>query len=158
MARGQPAYRRDWMKIAIGNDHAAWEMKADLMKLMKARGIDVLDLGANGPESVDYPDFGSKVCSAILAGEADRGILLCGTGIGMSIVANKFKGIRAALCGDCFSARMSRMHNDANVLVMGARVIGASLAEEITKSWLDAGFEGGRHMIRLDKIKGLESK
>ena len=144
------------MKIAIGNDHAAWEMKAELVDLMKKLDIEVIDMGTSGPESVDYPDFGSKVCDAVVSGKADRGILLCGTGIGMSIVANKYKGIRAALCGDCFSARMSRLHNDSNVLVMGARVIGASLADEITKVWLKTEFEGGRHMIRLDKIKGLE--
>lgn len=144
------------MKIAIGNDHAANEMKANLVKFLEGRGIEVLDMGTNGPESVDYPDYGSKVCSAVTSGKADRGILLCGTGIGMSIVANKFHGIRAALCSEEFSARMSRMHNDANVLVMGARVIGLSLADSITGAWLETEFEGGRHMIRLDKIKGLE--
>jgi ribose 5-phosphate isomerase B len=146
------------MKIAIGNDHAAYEMKAEIVELLKKHDVEVIDMGTDGPESVDYPDFGSKVCNAVVNGEADRGILICGTGIGMSIVANKFKGIRAALCGDCFSARMSREHNDSNVLVMGARIIGASLADEITKVWLETGFEGGRHIIRLDKIRGLEKQ
>jgi ribose 5-phosphate isomerase B len=146
------------MKIAIGNDHAAYEMKAEIVELLNQHDVEVIDMGTNGPESVDYPDFGSKVCNAVTNGEADRGILICGTGIGMSIVANKFKGIRAALCGDCFSARMSREHNDSNVLVMGARIIGSSLADEITKVWLTTGFEGGRHIIRLDKIKGLEKQ
>ena len=146
------------MKIAIGNDHAAFEMKAEIVEVLKEHSIEVIDMGTNGPESVDYPDFGSRVCNAIISGEADRGILICGTGIGMSIVANKFKGIRAALCGDCFSARMSREHNDANVLVMGARVIGASVADEITRVWLKTEFEGGRHIIRLDKIRGLEKQ
>lgn len=146
------------MKIAIGCDHAAVEMKTAVMSLLDKSGAEVMDFGTNGPESVDYPDFGEKVARAVQTGEADRGILICGTGIGMSITANKFTGIRAALCSEPFSARMSRMHNNANVLVMGARVIGPSLAEEITKTWLETAFEGGRHANRLKKIALIEEK
>jgi len=146
------------MKIAIGCDHAAFELRDALASLVRGMGHSVVDFGTVGPESVDYPDFGEKVSLAVARGEADRGILICGTGIGMSIVANKFPGVRAALCSEPLGARMSRLHNDANVLVMGARLIGRALAEDVTRVWLETPFEGGRHSRRLDKITRIEEK
>ena len=144
------------MKIAIGCDHAAYEMKAHVKGVLEKRGAEVIDFGTDGPASVDYPDFAAKVSEAVTSGKADRGILICGTGLGMSMAANKFKGIRAALCSEPLSARMSRLHNDANVLCMGARVIGPAMAEEIVGVWLDTGFDGGRHLIRIEKFMKLE--
>lgn len=144
------------MKVAIGCDHAAYELKNDIRSFLESEGHSCVDLGTNGPASVDYPDFGRLVSEAVCRGEVERGILICGTGIGMSIVANKFPSIRAALCYDIFTAKMSRMHNDANILVLGARVTGKELAIEITKAWFDCGFDGGRHQNRLDKIIELE--
>jgi ribose 5-phosphate isomerase B len=146
------------MKVAIGSDHAGVELKEQLTKLLEKMGIEHLDEGTNTPDSVDYPDFGEKVSMAVASGKVDRGILICGTGIGMSIVANKIKGIRAALCSETFSARMSRLHNDANVLVLGGRVTGMALAEDITRVWLETPFDGGRHAKRLDKICLIEEK
>lgn len=146
------------MKVAIGCDHAAVDLKNGLVSLLKESGLEVLDFGTDNADSVDYPDFGEKVSLAVSKGEAEKGILICGTGIGMSIVANKFPGIRAALCSEPLSARMSRLHNDANVLVMGGRVVGKSLAEEIARVWLETPFEGGRHARRLDKITLIEER
>jgi ribose 5-phosphate isomerase B len=146
------------MKIAIGCDHAAVELKEALFSLLADKGHEVLDFGTRGTGSVDYPDFGEKVGLSVSEGEADRGILICGTGIGMSIVANKIPGIRAALCSEPFSARMSRLHNDANVLVLGGRVTGRNLAEEIVATWLETPFEGGRHARRVEKITGIEER
>ncbi len=146
------------MKIAIGCDHAGVELKGDLVKLMEAMGEKVVDFGTNDSKSVDYPDFGDKVSSAVSAGEVERGVLICGTGIGMSIVANKFRNVRAALCSEPFSARMSRLHNDSNILVIGGRVVGKALALEITKVWLETPFEGGRHEQRLKKISLIEDR
>lgn len=146
------------MKIAIGCDHAAHELKDALISFVRGMGNEVVDFGTDGPGSVDYPGFGEKVSLAVARGEAERGILLCGTGIGMSIVANKFPGVRAALCSEPLGARMSRLHNDANILVMGARLIGKALAEDITRVWLETPFEGGRHARRIDKIAGIEEK
>ncbi|GAB4390084.1 MAG: ribose 5-phosphate isomerase B [Thermodesulfovibrionales bacterium] len=146
------------MRIAIGCDHAGFELKSAILKLLEEKGIEVRDMGTDGVLSVDYPDFGEAVSCAVSAGEADRGILICGTGIGMSIVANKFPGVRAALCAEPFSARMSRLHNDANVLVIGGRVTGLELAMEITRVWLATPFEGGRHQRRLDKIREIEKR
>jgi ribose 5-phosphate isomerase B len=146
------------MKIAIGCDHAGVEMKEALLFLLEGMGAEVLDMGTKGPESVDYPDFGEKVSRAVALGEAEKGILICGTGIGMSIVANKVPGIRAALCSEPLSARMSRLHNDANVLVMGGRLIGRSMAEEIARVWLETPFEGERHERRLGKITRIEER
>lgn len=146
------------MKVAIGSDHAGVGLKEELICLLKEMGIDCKDMGTNGPASVDYPDFGERVADAVLRGEVDRGILICGTGIGMSIVANKFAGIRASLCNDLFSAKMSRLHNDANILVIGGRIVGAGLAREITKTWLETPFDGGRHSDRLKKIALIEEK
>ncbi len=145
------------MKLAIGCDHGGFELKEEILKLLKKNvNITVIDFGASGRDSVDYPDFGRKVAEAVSAGDVDRGILICGTGIGMSIVANRFPKVRAALCHDHFTAQMSRLHNDANVLVMGERVIGRGVACDLVKTWLDTEFEGGRHQKRLDKIRQLE--
>ena len=148
------------MKICIGCDQGALELK-DVVKevLGEFPEVQVEDVGIFTAESVDYPDISEKVCTKIVQGEADRGILLCGTGIGISIAANKIKGIRAALCHDVFSARMSREHNDANVLAMGGRVIGFGPAGEIVRAWLTTEFsQGERHQRRIDKMMALENK
>lgn len=138
--------------IIIGSDHAAFQLKETIKSYLEGDGFSVEDVGAKGTDSVDYPDFGIKVATSISEGKQSRGILMCGTGIGMSMVANRFPGVRAALCGDMFSALMSRRHNDANVLVMGGRVVGDVLALEIVKTWLTTEFEGGRHRQRIDKF------
>lgn len=143
--------------LAIGCDHGGYALKCEVMKHLTERGIEFKDLGCDG-ETVDYPDIAEKVCEAVADKSAERGILICGTGIGMSMAANRIKGIRAALCGDCYSARLTRLHNDANVLCMGARVIGAGLALQIVDEFLDTGFEGGRHAKRVEKIMKLEGK
>jgi ribose 5-phosphate isomerase B len=141
------------MKLAIGADHGGWELKQEVVKYLQTlKNIEVADLGTATKDSVDYPDYGKKVAEAVTNGTADRGILICGTGIGMSIVANRFPKVRAALCHDHFTAQMSREHNDANVLVMGERVIGKGVALEIVKTWLETEFAGGRHQLRLNKI------
>jgi len=144
------------MKIAIGSDHAGFGLKEDVLEHLKGLKYDVVDCGTYNTESVDYPDFGEKVSSMVSAGEVERGILICGTGLGMSMVANKFPNVRAALCNDLFSAKMSRLHNDANVLVLGGRIIGKDLAAEIVRTWMSTAFEGDRHMRRLNKIKKIE--
>jgi len=145
-------------KIAIGSDHAGFGLKEDVLGLLRSLNFDVVDCGTNTLESVDYPDFGAKVSELVSSGEVERGILICGTGIGMSMVANKYPHVRASLCNDLFSAKMSRMHNDANILVLGGRVIGKDLAAEIVKVWLTTPFEGARHLKRLQKIKKIEEK
>jgi ribose 5-phosphate isomerase B len=137
-------------KIIIGCDHAAYQLKEILKARLIRDGLEVEDVGAFGPESVDYPRIGSKVAGEVSRGGFPRGILLCGTGLGMSMVANRFAHVRAALCNDLFSATMSRRHNDANVLIMGGRVVGDVLALEILKTWLETPFEGDRHQRRLD--------
>jgi ribose 5-phosphate isomerase B len=145
------------MKLAIGCDHGGFELKEEVLKFIRTvSNIQVSDLGPSGKESVDYPDFGAKVSDAVSKGAVDRGILICGTGIGMSMVANRYPNVRAALCHDHFTAQMSREHNDANILVMGERVIGKGVALEIVKTWLDTEFAGGRHQKRLDKMQALE--
>ena len=138
--------------IIIGCDHGAVALKDILVEFLKSRDIDVKDMGTHSLESVDYPDIGNQVAAAVSEGAYARGILLCGTGLGMSMVANKHPHIRAALCNDLFTAQLSRLHNDANILVMGGRVIGDILAIEIVKAWLDTPYEGGRHQRRLDKF------
>lgn len=148
----------DKSKIAVASDHAGRELKDQISELLTERGLSVLDLGTDSDDSVDYPDFGIALSEKVSSGEIERGILVCGTGIGMSMVANKFKNVRAALVGDIFSARMSREHNDSNVLVIGGRVTGKDLALEITRVWLDTEFEGGRHQRRLDKIMAISDK
>lgn len=142
--------------IVMGSDHAAYQMKETIKSYLESRGFAVEDVGAPGTDSVDYPDFGIKVASAVSTGKQKRGILMCGTGLGMSMVANRFPGVRAALCGDIFSAVMSRQHNDANILVLGGRVIGDVLAKEIVRAWLDTEFDGGRHQNRLDKFDRID--
>ena len=146
------------MKVAIGSDHAGIELKKDILALLNEMKIGCVDYGTDSPQSVDYPDFGEKVSREVSAGKADRGILICGTGIGMSIVANKIPNIRAALCNDLFTAKMSRLHNDANVLVIGGRIVGRDLAKEIVRTWFSTEFEGGRHANRLNKIKLIEER
>ena len=147
------------MKITIGSDHGAVELKEEVkMVLHEFEDVRVTDVGTFGTESVDYPDIAEKVCADVVSGKADRGLVLCGTGIGISIAANKIDGIRAALCGDVYSAIMSRKHNDANVLAMGGRVTGIGPAGEIVRAWVCTEFEGGRHARRVDKIMALEQQ
>ncbi|MGE5379978.1 MAG: ribose 5-phosphate isomerase B [Methylocystaceae bacterium] len=146
------------MIIAVGSDHAGYIMKSDVVSWLQTMGYQVLDMGCtNDRDSVDYPLFAEKVAKAVISGDAVYGVLVCGTGIGMSITANKIPGIRAALCGETFSAHASRAHNDANILVLGARVIGSGLAREILEAFLSADFEGGRHQNRINLIKMLEN-
>ena len=142
--------------VIIGSDHAAYHLKEKLKSYLVESGIDVEDVGTYGEDSVDYVDFGIKVASSVSTGKFERGILLCGTGIGMSMVANKFPHVRAALCNGLFSAIMSRRHNNSNILVMGGRVVGDGLAVEIVRVWLETPFDGGRHQLRIEKFDRLE--
>jgi ribose 5-phosphate isomerase B len=142
--------------VALGADHAGFPLKEDLKTWLIARGYDVVDLGTQSAESVDYPDFAVGVGGAITAGKADRDVLVCGTGIGMAMAANKVPGVRAAACSDAFTARMSREHNDANVLALGARITSREAAIEILETWLGAEFAGGRHARRVEKIVALD--
>jgi len=144
------------VKIVIGSDHAGLELKEEIKSLLETGGYEITDVGTNSPASVDYPDFGFKAAQLVASGAVDRGILVCGTGIGMSIAANKVKGSRAALIHDLYTAIQSRKHNDANVLVLGGRITGKGLAEEIVKAWLSTEFEGGRHLGRIKKIEAFE--
>lgn len=146
------------MKIAIGCDHAGVALKNEITPILEELHIEWLDFGTKDEESVDYPDFGEKVSMAVSKEDVDRGILICGTGIGMSIVANKFPNIRAALCSEDYSAKMSRLHNDSNLLVLPGRMIDADTAKNIVKMWFQTDFEGGRHKKRLDKIKAIEER
>lgn len=143
--------------IAIGSDHGGFALKQEIMDYLKQTGVEFNDVGCYEPVSVDYPDIAKKVCAQVTDGTAELGILVCGTGIGMSICANKIKGIRAAQCSDTFSARMTRCHNNSNVLTMGGRTIGPELAKDIVKEFLAAEFEGGRHQTRVDKVMELEN-
>jgi len=145
------------MKIAIGSDHGGFELKEIIKNHLEEKGIEYIDYGTDSGESVDYPDFGYKVAKAVKDGECENGIVCCGTGIGISISANKVKGIRCALCNDCYSAKMAKEHNNANVLALGARVLGRDLALEIVDSYINAKFEGGRHERRVNKISDIES-
>ena len=139
--------------IVIASDHAGVDLKARILENLRDGGYEMLDLGPPDSSSVDYPDFGHKVAAAVVAGEAKAGILICGTGIGMSMTANRHPGVRAALCHDAFTAEMARRHNDANVLCMGARVIGGGVAEQVVGVFLSTSFEGGRHQRRVDLIE-----
>lgn len=150
--------RRFRMKIALGCDHGGYELKEAIKKYITDKGVEVLDCGTHSTDSVDYPDYGVKVAEAVSQGEADQGILICGTGLGMSYVANKVKGIRCACVSDVFSAEMSKLHNNANVLALGARVVGLGLGLKIVETWLGAEFEGGRHNRRVDMITAVEDK
>jgi ribose 5-phosphate isomerase B len=142
--------------IVIGSDHGGFELKEAVKALLFERSIAVEDLGTDNGDSVDYPDFGERVARKVSTGEAEKGVLVCGTGIGMSIVANKFPGVRAALAADPYMAKMAKQHNNANILVLGGRVIDENEAREMVATWLDVEFEGGRHQSRLDKISVLE--
>lgn len=144
--------------IAIGCDHGGYRYKLEVIKFLEKNGYEYTDYGTDSEESCDYPVFAEKVCRAVQSGEAEKGILICGTGIGMSMCANKMKGIRAAVCGDHFSAEFTRRHNDANVLCMGARTIGVGVALQITDIFLTTEFEGGRHQKRVDMMMALEDK
>jgi ribose 5-phosphate isomerase B len=144
--------------VVVGSDHGGYELKAEVLALLRDRSVQCLDLGTSGSASVDYPDFAEKVAGAVVSGEAHLGILICGTGIGMSITANKFPGVRAALVHDEFTAQMAKQHNNANILVMGGRVLTPEIGRKLVEIWLDTQFEGDRHQKRLDKISAIEQK
>lgn len=144
--------------IAIACDHAALEMKKDIILLLEEMGLEYRDFGTYSEESCDYPVFAEKAARAVASGECERGILICGTGVGMSLVANKIPGIRCVVCSEPYSAQLSRMHNNSNMLAFGARVIGSGLARMITKIWLETEFEGGRHQRRVDMISEVEKR
>lgn len=145
-------------KIAIASDHAGRELKEDLKEFLKGLGKEPVDMGTDGEESVDYPDYGIPVAEKVCDGDVGKAILICGTGVGMSIVANKYQRVRAALVNDVYSAKMAKEHNDANILVIGGRIVGKGLAREMVKTWLDARFAAGRHQRRLDKITEIEKR
>lgn len=144
------------MKIAVGSDHAGWTGKEALKSMLEERGFEVVDVGTDGERSVDYPDFAFEVGKRVADGRVGLGLLVCGSGIGMSIAANKVPGVRAATCTDPLSARLARQHNDANVLCLGTRITGPDLLADILASFLDARFEGGRHARRVGKIAGRD--
>jgi ribose 5-phosphate isomerase B len=144
--------------VAIASDHAGLDLKLKIVALLKQLGCAVSDYGTHSRDSVDYPDYGITVAEAVSEGKVQRGVLICGTGVGMSIVANKFPGVRASLCYDAFTAKVSRLHNDANILVLGERVLEEKTALEIVRLWLTTGFDGGRHERRLKKIEEIERR
>ena len=146
------------MRIGIGNDHSALELKAEIIEFLKEKGHEVVDFGTDSSESCDYPKYGEAVVRAVVAKEVDCGILICGTGLGISLAANKVKGVRAVVCSEPFTAKMSRAHNNCNVLAFGARVVGAELAKMIVDVWLNTEFEGGRHQRRVDMIMEIEER
>ena len=142
----------------MGNDHSALELKNIIKEFVESMGHEVIDLGTNSTESCDYPIYGEKVGRAVASGEADLGIAICGTGLGISLAANKVKGIRACVCSEPYTARLSRLHNNANVLAFGSRVVGSELAKMIVETWLEAGFEGERHARRVQMIMDIEKR
>lgn len=146
------------MRVAIGNDHSAVELKEIIADYVRELGHEAINLGTDSTQSCDYPLYGEKVGRAVVSGEADLGIAICGTGLGISLAANKVKGVRACVCSEPYTARMSRLHNNANVLCFGARVVGSELAKMITQVWLETEFEGGRHQRRVDQIMEIEGK
>ena len=146
------------MRIAIGNDHTAVALKNIIVDYLVELGYDVINLGTDSRESCDYPVYGEKVGRAVADGQADLGIAICGTGVGISLAANKVKGVRACVCSEPYTAKLSRMHNNSNVLAFGARVVGDELAKMIVKEWLDAEFEGGRHQRRVDMLMEIENR
>lgn len=146
------------MKIAIGNDHAAVEMKRQIVEFLQELGHEVVNFGTDTNASCDYPEYGEKVGRAVAGKEADLGILICGTGVGISLAANKVKGVRAVVCSEPYSAKLSKQHNNTNVLAFGARVIGIEMAKMIVTEWLNAEFEGDRHQRRVDMIMAIEEK
>ena len=145
-------------KIVVGADHAGFELKTHLVEHLKENGYDVVDVGTNSEESVDYPDYAVKVAEAVVSGRAGRGLLVCGSGLGVAIAANKIAGIRAVTANTVELAQLSKEHNDANVLAVGSRIVEPGVAEEILDSWLDMEYEGGRHQRRVDKITQLENR
>ena len=145
-------------KLAIASDHAGFELKESIIAYLHEKGVKLDDYGPANCDRVDYPDYGIRIAQAVQEKKLDRGILICGTGVGMSIVVNRFSGIRGTLCSDLYTTKMCREHNDSNILIMGGRVIGKGLAEEIVTMWLDTPFAGGRHQKRLDKIEDIDSK
>ena len=145
-------------KITVGCDHAAYDMKLEVIRHLNERGIEVIDVGTNSSESCDFPVFAHAVCKNVQDGVTELGILICGTGIGMSMAANKHRGIRAAVCSDTFSARLTRMHNNANVLCFGARVVGIGLALDLVDNFIDADFEGGKHERRVNMVNAIEAE
>lgn len=146
------------MKIGIGNDHAAVDMKNQVVEYLEGKGYEVVNFGTDTYESCNYPEYGEKVGRAVAVGDVDLGILICGTGVGISLAANKVKGVRAVVCSEPYSAKLSRQHNNTNILAFGARVIGIELAKMIIDEWLSAEFEGGRHQTRVDMITAIENK
>ncbi len=146
------------MKIVLANDHSAVDMKKEILAHLEEKGYQVIDIGTNSPESCDYPVFGERAGKMVASGEADLGILICGTGVGISLAANKVKGVRACVCSEPYSAKLSRMHNDTNILAFGARVVGTELAKMIVDEWLASEFEGGRHKRRVDMIMEIEKR
>ena len=142
--------------IALGSDHAGRGLKEEIKKLLDERGLEYTDFGTDTDESCDYPVFGFAAASAVASGKCDRGLLFCGTGVGISLAANKVKGIRCVVCSEPYSAKMSRLHNDSNMLALGSRVVGTELARMIVETWLDTDFEGGRHQRRVDLISAIE--
>ena len=146
------------MRIGIGNDHAGYEYKLEVKRHLEEQSHEVVDYGTDSPESTDYAIWGERVARAVVAGEVERGIVICGTGEGIGMAANKVRGIRCCICSEPFSARLSRQHNDANMLAFGARVVGVGLAEMIVDEWVSAEFEGGRHQRRIDQIAAIEAR
>jgi len=146
------------MRIALGSDHIGYPLKIEIMKYLEELNIEFKDYGTDNTERCNYPEYGYKTASAVVSDECDRGIVVCGSGIGISIAANKVKGIRCVVCSEPYSAMFSRMHNNTNMLAMGARVVGVDLARMIVKSWLDAEFEGGRHQMRVEQISRIEEE
>ncbi len=146
------------MRVALGCDHAGFALKALIRACLEESGHEVLDQGTFCEESCDYPDFAERVARLVSCGEAERGIAICGTGIGMAMAANKLPGVRAAACNDIYTARFSRLHNDANLLTLGARVVGPGVAEEIVRTWMGTPFEGGRHARRLERLAEIEGR
>lgn len=146
------------MRIGIGNDHSAVEMKQEVVKFLEDLGYEVVNYGTDSTESCNYPEYGEKVARAVVAKEVDLGILICGTGVGISLAANKVKGIRAVVCSEPYSARLSKQHNNTNILAFGARVVGTELAKMIIEEWLNAEFEGGRHQERVNMIMDIENR
>jgi ribose 5-phosphate isomerase B len=158
-ASSRPKPRPEIEVLAVGCDHAGYQLKTEILDVLQEMGIPVQDLGCTGPdEAVHYPVYAKKVVDAVLAKPGRRGILICGTGLGMSVVANRFPGIRAALCHDLYTAEMSRRHNDANLLVLGGRVVDPALARQIVRVWLTTPFEGGRHAERLELLERLAAR
>ncbi len=145
------------MRVAMGSDHAGFELRRQLATFVAKLGHEVVDVGTDSPDSVDYPVFGVAVANLVASGDCERGIAICGTGVGIGIAANKVHGVRAVICSEPYSARMARQHNNANVLAIGARVVGLGLAEDIVTQWLSAEFEGGRHARRVDQLGALDA-